>query len=57
MADVPTPARDLADDKHAMTSIEYAILAGGLVLAIAGVVSNMGSMLNNKLLNIISAIS
>lgn len=47
----------LGADRRAMTSIEYAILAGSLVVVIAGVVSDMGSLLNAKLLNIINAIS
>ena len=47
----------LGADRRAMTSIEYAILAGSLVVVIAGVVSDMGSMLNAKLLEIINSIS
>jgi len=47
----------LRADRRAVTSIEYAVLAGGVVLVIAGVVSDMGGLLNGKLLNIINAIS
>ena len=57
MAAVLMLSRRLAADRRAMTAIEYAILAGSLVVVIAGVVSDMGGLLNGKLLDIINSIS
>ena len=57
MAQLMLLSLGLAADRRAMAAIEYAILAGGIVLVIAGVVSDMGSTLNGKLLNIVNLIS
>lgn len=57
MAAVLMLSRRLGADRRAMTAIEYAILAGSLVVVIAGVVSDMGGLLNGKLLDIINSIS
>jgi Flp pilus assembly pilin Flp len=47
----------LGADRRAVTTIEYAVLAGSLVLLVSGVLSGMGSVLHAKLLNMVNSIS
>ena len=47
----------LAADRRGMTTIEYASLAGSLIVVIAGAVSGMGNLLHDKLQNIANSIS
>ncbi len=48
---------ELKTDRRAVTAIEYAVLAGGIVVAIAAVVSGMGSTLEGKINSIVNSIS
>jgi len=48
---------ELKTDRRAVTAIEYAVLAGGIVVAIAAVVSGMGSTLEGKINNIVNSIA
>ncbi len=48
---------ELHADRRAVTAIEYAVLAGGIVVAIAAVVSGMGTTLESKINNIVNSIN
>jgi len=48
---------ELKTDRRAVTAIEYAVLAGGIVVAIASVVSGMGTTLETKINNIVNSIA
>jgi len=48
---------ELKADRRAVTAIEYAVLAGGIVVAIAAVVSGMGTTLETKINNIVNSIA
>lgn len=48
---------ELKTDRRAVTAIEYAVLAGGIVVAIAAVVSGMGSTLETKINAIVNSIN
>jgi pilus assembly protein Flp/PilA len=48
---------ELKTDKRAVTAVEYAVLAAGLVVAIASVATGLGTALNAKLTAIVGGIS
>jgi Flp pilus assembly pilin Flp len=48
---------ELKTDKRAVTAVEYAVLAAGLVVAIASVATGLGTALNTKLTAIVGGIS
>jgi Flp pilus assembly pilin Flp len=48
---------ELKADRRAVTTIEYAVLAGGIIAAIVGVVSGMGTTLSTKINAIVNSIA
>ena len=48
---------ELKADKRAVTTVEYAVLAAGLIVAIAAVTTGLGTALNTKLAAIVASIS
>ena len=47
---------ELKADKRAVTTVEYAVLAAGLIIAIGVVTSGLGTVLNTKLTEIVNTI-
>jgi pilus assembly protein Flp/PilA len=52
---VSLPLRDFLRDESGATAIEYAMIAAGVAVAVAGTVMSLGSKLNGMYLSVQSA--